>query len=244
MEAATKSIEQQINETPVSVGIAPIVKQYLAIEEDRQKIFTEFHRLIGATPAYVGWMAIRRDWIAARAELRPSALKEAHEKAWERFVSQARAFAAESGFECEIPSKPKSDSSAAQSMRQKRASPFKDCKTLGEVDSTLKNLESKVPAIEFAKAQVAALQAKDKIIKCATKENEKARKDDPLRKSIIAIIAAMDDKKIQTLNKSINLFLDLAESEYKRAWSALFNGISPKALAALRTIEQVPLKKK
>jgi hypothetical protein len=129
-------------------------------------------------------------------------------------------------------------------MRQKRASPFKDCKTLGEVDSTLKNLESKVPAIEFAKAQVAALQAKDKIIKCATKENEKARKDDPLRKSIIAIIAAMDDKKIQTLNKSINLFLDLAESEYKRAWSALFNGISPKALAALRTIEQVPLKKK
>jgi len=244
MEATTKSIEQQINETPVSVGVAPIVKQYLAIEEDRQKIFTEFHRLIGATPTYVGWMAIRRDWIAARAELRPSALKEAHEKAWERFVSQTRAFAAESGFECEIPSKPKSDSVAAQTMRKKRASPFTDCKTSGEVDSALAELEGKVPALEFAKAQVTALQTKDKIVKYATKASEKARRDDPLRKSIIAIITAMDDKKIQTLNKTINLFLDLAESEYKRAWSALFNGISPKALAALRTIEQVPLKKK
>lgn len=244
MEATTKSIEQQIAETAVSAGIAPLVKQYLAIEEDRQKIFTEFHRLIGSSPTYVGWMAVRRDWIAARTELRPSALKEAHEKAWERFVSQARAFAAESGYDCEIPTKPKSENAAAQSMREKRASPFKDCKTAESVDSALAELEGKVSALEFAKAQVAALQAKERIKKSAVKADEKARKDDPIRKSIIAVVMAMDDKKIQTLNKSINLFLDLAESEYVRAWSALFNGIPPKALAALKTTERAPTKKK
>jgi len=241
---ATKSIEKQIMEIPVSIGIAPIVKQYLAIEEDRQKIFTEFHRLVGASPTYVGWMAIRRDWIAARAELRPSALKEAHEKAWERFVSQARAFAAESGFECEIPTKPKSDSAAAKTMRAKRDNPFKDCKTAGSVDSTLKDLEGNIPALEFAKAQVAALQAKERIKKSADKADEKTRKDDPIRKSIVAVIMAMDDKKVQALNKSINLFLDFEESEYARAWSALFNGIPPKALAALKTTEREPTKKK
>lgn len=244
MEAATKSIEQQINETPISVGVAPIVKQYLAIEEDRQSIFTDFHRLIGSSPTYVGWMAIRRDWIVARAELRPNALKEAHEKAWERFVSQARAFAAESGFECEIPNKPRSDNASAQTMRKKRASPFTDCTTPEAVDSALAELEGKVPALEFAKAQVMAIQAKEKIKKSATKADESVRRNDPIRKSIVAVIMAMDDEKIQTLNKTISLFLDLPESEYTHAWSTLFNGIPPKALAALKTIERAPMKKK
>jgi len=76
------------------------------------------------------------------------------------------------------------------------------------------------------------------------KADEKARKDDPIRKSIVAVIMAMDDNQVVALNKSINLFLDFEESEYTRAWSALFNGIPPKALAALKTTEREPTKKK
>lgn len=197
-----------------SMSFADIGESFTRIDADRTLLVHGFLGMVGESPTFESWESARVEWIAGYRRIKPAATDDACNTAWSRFVGALRQYAGEAGFECTIPTKPKSTNPESVKKAESRANPFEG-QTLDQVREAQKAIvakvseaqkEGKIPEqqilTDMAKAteQVVKLEREEGKLRVKANKEKLAPRVDALKKRIaqcderfIALVEALAD---------------------------------------------------
>lgn len=183
-----------------SMSFADIGESYTNIDADRSLVLHGFLSKIGETPSFDSWEAARKEWGTGYKRVKTAANDDAVNTAWSRFVGGLRNYAAENGFTCTVPDKPKSTNPEAVKKAASRANPLQG-KTLDEVRKAKAEAAEAVktaPTREAVDSLARAIEAEGKLVKAEAEARAKAAKAaiQPRIDAMMKILRAADGRTL------------------------------------------------
>lgn len=126
-----------------TMTFADIGEAFTKIDADRSLVLHQFLSKIGDEPTFESWESARIEWGTGYKRVKTAATEDAVNTAWSRFVTGLRAYAAENGYTCTVPEKPKSTNPEAQKKAEQRKNPF-DGLSLDDARAKQKEITGKV----------------------------------------------------------------------------------------------------
>ena len=215
-----------------SMSFADFGEQFTRIDADRSLVLHGFLAKVGETPTYDVWESARKEWGQGYKRVKPAATDDAVNTAWSRFVGGLRNYAAENGFTCTVPEKPKAATPEAVKKAESRKNPF-DGLTLDDARKHQADIVAKVseaqkagtvPPAEVLTDMAKVTEVVVKLEREAGKARIKASKEklapriDALKKRL-----SQADERFITLVELVADATDMRNNDQVRAaaWAAL-----------------------
>lgn len=224
-----------------SMTFADIGESFTRIDADRTLILHGFLSKVGETPSFDSWESARKEWGTGYKRIKTAANDDAVNTAWSRFVGSLRNYAAENGFTCTVPEKPKSTNPEAVKKAESRVNPFVAMgladarKAQAEIMTRVSEAQKAgaVPPAQALEDMARVSEAVVKLEKEAGKERLKVVKE-KLAPRIDALKKRLNqaDERFVTLVELIADATDMRNNEQVRAnaWAAIAQAMpAPKA---------------